>query len=273
MALYLENNYNFLTIAVKKLIERSLIPKKPVILDFGCGKCQLLSNLEKEIPNSRLYGVDIFRNSKLFKEINLKKNKFVIKDIKPYEEFNFNKEFDLIIANQVFEHIKDLDTIYKFLHSILAKDGKMIVAFPTKEILIEPHLKIPFIHWIKKYSKFQKLIIFCFNFLKFGNFKNFFFKKKEFENNIGRQIDFCNEKIFYLKNKDHIYLIKKYFPFFLNLSDTVNYFYRKGSTFNNFIRFIINRIPVKSFRLFLSSRLIGSIFLIYKNEENEKFKF
>ena len=71
-----------------------------------------------------------------------------------------------------------------------------------------------------------------------------------------------------------IKLIKQYFCT-LDLSDKVNFYFRKNSKFTNLLRSIVKSIPLKSLRLFLSSRLIGSIFLINKklNDHFKIFKF
>lgn len=264
MKILLNNNYQFLTIIVKELIKKDLIPKNPKILDFGCGRCDLLKNLKKELPSANLYGVDIYKNSQEFQDLSYRKEDFFIKDIKPYEKFSFSTKFDLIITNQVLEHIQNLKAIYEHFDHLLSKDGKIIACFPVKEIYIEPHLKIPFIHWIKKDSRLQKKYIYIYNYLKIENLFKFGFNKKKYTQKINSNINFSNQKIYYLKMSEHIALIKKYFATPLDISDKVNFFYRKNSKFTNILKGLIKSIPFKSLRLFISSRLIGSIFLIHK---------
>ena len=131
----------------------------------------MLSLIEKlsvldEFQNKKilLFGVDIFRDNDAIETARSSVLRSKIKSIKPYEKFDFGVKFDLIISNQVFEHINDLDRIYQHLSLILQERGYLIAGFPTKEIIIEPHLRIPFIHYFKKYSKslYLSLSLFCF---------------------------------------------------------------------------------------------------------------
>lgn len=266
MNIFLKNNYQFLTILTKELIKKGLIPKDPKILDFGCGRCELLKNLKKEIPSATLCGVDIYMNSKEFQDLQSFKKDFHIKDIRPYEKFSFDTKFDLIITNQVLEHIENLKKVYNHFDHILSKEGRIIACFPVKEIYIEPHLKIPFVHWIKKSSKLQKIYIYIFNHLRIENIIKFGFNKRKYIQKINSDINFCNQKIFYLRMNENIKLIKQYFSVPLDLSDKVNFYFRKNSKLTNLLKVIIKSIPLKSLRLFLSSRLIGSIFLINKKK-------
>lgn len=58
--------------------------------------------------------------------------------------------FDLILANQVFEHVVDLDATLDRLDAVLAPGGVMCFHFPSDEVIREGHMGIPFAHWFRK---------------------------------------------------------------------------------------------------------------------------
>ncbi len=160
------------------VIEREVPPKQTLnILDAGCGTLTfskfLLENLDSRKYNViNIYGYEIsefyslerlhsyiendtfLKNSGILNNINvIDLNNYVL----PYN----NNFFDLIISNQVVEHVSNLKEFYFEQKRILKDDGLIINCFPAKEIIVEPHLKIPFIHRMmnKKYAK---------NYLKFA---------------------------------------------------------------------------------------------------------
>lgn len=59
-----------------------------------------------------------------------------------------NSLFDVVYANQVFEHVKFLDRMFEECARVLKPDGILLINFPLATALFEPHLKIPFAHWI-----------------------------------------------------------------------------------------------------------------------------
>src|SRR5262245_40540565 len=54
--------------------------------------------------------------------------------------------FDIVIANQVFEHIDELDRPLFEIHRVLKPGGVFLNCFPTMEIWWEGHIKAPFAH-------------------------------------------------------------------------------------------------------------------------------
>lgn len=257
------DNYHVLTNIVLELIREKKIPPNPKILDFGCGRCQLIDLLKKNIPSADLYGVDIYKDYNFYNQIKEKHNNLTILNIKPYEEFLVDERFDLIISNQVFEHINKLETIYKFFKKIMNNSCFIIAAFPTKEIIFEPHLRIPFVHLISKDSPFLKSYLYSFNTI-FELLKGKFLFQNRIKIKTKQNLDFCRNKIFYLDKKDHIEKMRGYFCEVLDLSDEINFYWRQGKYINNFIKLILSKIPFKTIRLSLTSRLIGSLFIIKK---------
>lgn len=140
------------------------VPPKPTlnILDAGCGTLTfskfLLENLDRGKYNViNVYGYEISEfyslerlHSYIENDTFLKKSG-IINNINVIQLNNYvlpynNNFFDLIISNQVVEHVSNLEEFYFEQKRILKDDGLIINCFPAKEIIVEPHLKIPFIH-------------------------------------------------------------------------------------------------------------------------------
>ncbi|MGA1840036.1 MAG: class I SAM-dependent methyltransferase [bacterium] len=62
----------------------------------------------------------------------------------PFED----KLFDVIYANQVFEHISSLGSILQECNRVLKPNGVLLAIFPLATSPIETHIGIPFAHWI-----------------------------------------------------------------------------------------------------------------------------
>lgn len=110
-----------------KFYRKKIKFKNKKVLDFGCGNILTSSTAKffKE-ENGNLNGLYGFEQDRECKNI-LKKNKLF---------FNFySKEkdlFDLIVANQVYEHLNPAERL-KFIRQskkLLKKNGKLVVAFP-----------------------------------------------------------------------------------------------------------------------------------------------
>ncbi len=54
--------------------------------------------------------------------------------------------FDLIVSNQVLEHVEDLDAVLAEMVRVLKPGGRLLHAFPTIEALREGHIGIPLAH-------------------------------------------------------------------------------------------------------------------------------
>ena len=56
--------------------------------------------------------------------------------------------FDVVYANQVFEHIRFLDRMFAECARVLRRGGVLLINFPLVTHPIEAHLRVPFVHWI-----------------------------------------------------------------------------------------------------------------------------
>lgn len=99
------------------------------ILDIGCGEGEATAKYGKIVGSEKIFGIDIFdsvliqaqsRGIKGFK-VDLERDNF------PFED-NF---FDLVICNQVFEHLKQIYRPISEIHRCLKPKGVLVFSAPN----------------------------------------------------------------------------------------------------------------------------------------------
>jgi SAM-dependent methyltransferase len=61
--------------------------------------------------------------------------------------------FDLVVNNQVLEHVEDLSATLSEIHRVLQPGGAVLSLFPSRDVFREGHIGIPFSHWFRKDSR------------------------------------------------------------------------------------------------------------------------
>tara|TARA_Y100001968_G_scaffold314686_1_gene340375 strand:+ start:30 stop:830 length:801 start_codon:yes stop_codon:yes gene_type:complete len=255
---YVSSNYFSYILFIQDLVRNKEDIK---ILDFGCGTAMLLQALSKSGINCKLYGVDIYSNQSNLEIAKENAPLAQIKSIKPYESFDFGEKFDIILSNQVFEHIENLDYIYQHLYKIMKPNGIMFCGFPTKEIIIEPHLKIPLIHRLEKESKALYFYLKISSFLKLGQFSRRGFDKRDY---IENRLSYCKNNLFYHSFHDHVKFLNRHFSTVTDISDLWLKHVRDYKTYSNTIKFLIRLVPFKVLRLFLMRIIFGTYLMVSK---------
>ncbi|WP_228455031.1 class I SAM-dependent methyltransferase [Polaribacter haliotis] len=110
--------------------------KDATILDVGCSSGNLLFDLEEiGFKKENLYGVDISEKAiENCKKRNLN-NSFVM----DAQDISLNNKFDIIIASDCLEHLKDDEKAIKNWNSLLKDNGKLIVFVPAYNWLWSNH--------------------------------------------------------------------------------------------------------------------------------------
>ncbi len=119
------------------------------ILDFGCGSGTVVRMLRN--AGFDAYGVDVRWEGADFPDLT-KLPLAQAGHLRYYDAggtLPFDERFDLIISNQVIEHVEDLGAAVAAMGSVLASGGRLYHHYPTKIALREPHLGIPFAHRIR----------------------------------------------------------------------------------------------------------------------------
>jgi SAM-dependent methyltransferase len=122
---------------------------------MGCGEGMTLSYLLDY--GYDLYGYDLIQYEDRYHEARQKRLSPYFGD--SYDEhikvtrsertipFEGNS-FDVVYANQVFEHVRFLDKMIFECARVLRPGGVLLTNFPLATYPVEGHLKIPFAHWV-----------------------------------------------------------------------------------------------------------------------------
>ena len=121
------------------------------VLDFGCGHGSLVKMLRDQ--GIEAYGADVFYEGADWSSdpvLEGLRAEGVVREISedglvPFDDGFFN----LVISNQVYEHIEDLDGVNAQLGRVLDPTGSMYHHFPSRSVLREGHIGIPFAHWMR----------------------------------------------------------------------------------------------------------------------------
>ncbi len=111
------------------------------VLDIGSGTGIIAGNLAKYFK--KVYGADIIDNRIIKKGYLFKK---VSDEILPFKD----KFFDVIISNQIIEHVNDQERHLSEINRVLKKKGICYLATPNKYWPIEPHYYLPFLSVMPK---------------------------------------------------------------------------------------------------------------------------
>ena len=124
-------------------------------LDYGCGKGEMVAvGRERGID---IYGVDIFYKDGRTRD-NVEKLGLLGTYVKEIQNgiIDFPSDrFDMVVSNQVFEHIEDLDAVLAEIARVLVPGGTLHALFPVNETWWEGHFGVPFLHNFRSNSSWQ----------------------------------------------------------------------------------------------------------------------
>jgi ubiquinone/menaquinone biosynthesis C-methylase UbiE len=140
-----------------------LVPRNGRVLDYGCGKGSTVEEGVKRGLN--IYGVEAFSHgsgTQIKEELQARGlyNKRVMELQGSSIPFP-NHNFDLIISNQVFEHVVHLEEVLEEINRVLKPGGKLLCLFPSKEVFSEVHCGVPFVHRMSKSGARYHWLLFC----------------------------------------------------------------------------------------------------------------
>lgn len=155
---------------ILRLIRKMNLNKNAKILEIGCSGGPLIKLLNKE-GFLNITGIDVSESG-----INLCKKRGIdnVKVMDGTKTFFDDNEFDLVIASDVLEHIKEDNDALSDWYRILKPNGKLIVFVPAFNFLWTVHDEIN--HHYRRYSRNElKKKVIENNFkLKKSSYWNFF---------------------------------------------------------------------------------------------------
>lgn len=141
------------------------------VLDAGCGNGRLMAYLHQSFLalhpelSFEIYGFDIgdhgvqsagFINetiSRLSNEVPEVDWSSRVKLLTSSDSWGYEgKEFDVIISNQVLEHVRDKARFFSEVRQALVPGGYSINLAPLKHVIHEGHVFVPYSHRIRNYS-------------------------------------------------------------------------------------------------------------------------
>lgn len=127
-------------------------PDHPLrVLDYGCGAGQIVVNaLERGFD---AYGVDLFYEGGSAREAAQKTGLWDSRIFDLREGGAIPEKvpsFDVVLSNQVFEHIEDFTVPLEEIDRVLKPGGLFINIFPSNVVWREGHIGIPFAHWMPR---------------------------------------------------------------------------------------------------------------------------
>jgi ubiquinone/menaquinone biosynthesis C-methylase UbiE len=111
------------------------------IVDLGCGAGNLVAAGRKH--GYQVFGADIaFKDGPQTAELQASGAIRLIQ-LKPYRLPFDDASVDCIVSHQVFEHVMDYDACLAEVHRVLKPKGVTLHMFPSRYLLIEPHVFVP----------------------------------------------------------------------------------------------------------------------------------
>jgi SAM-dependent methyltransferase len=139
--------YEFLIDAMERRV-----PPGALVLDFGCGKGEVVLELLRRGWHCR--GVELFGSgSGTGIEQSLIERGLLGDVVLQYDGATLpfqDEKFDVVLSNQVFEHVPDLSTSLNEIWRVLKPGGWLVCSFPSKDAIREAHCNVPFAHWMPK---------------------------------------------------------------------------------------------------------------------------
>lgn len=163
----MEANYRYVMEKIASLAS----DKDAAVLDYGCGAGEIVE--EARSRGFRIYGVEEFYEGANSRELAEQRGLLgdAVRNLDagriPFED----NTFDLVVSNQVFEHIPDLAPAVAEIARVLKPGGRLVCLFPTLGTLREVHCGIPVVHWLPKQTRARYYWLLAWRTLGFGSHK------------------------------------------------------------------------------------------------------
>lgn len=122
------------------------------ILDFGCGYGRQVIELLQagfDVWGVDVSETDVAKAAQTLRESGFDPARVSVLGADGRSAFP-DESFDVIFSDQVLEHVADLDRAVAEIARLLKPGGLTLHQWPARWTRVEPHLQMPFIHWLPK---------------------------------------------------------------------------------------------------------------------------
>jgi SAM-dependent methyltransferase len=157
------DNYQYCAEFATRMISNKVEAK---VLDFGCGAGQIVKVLRDSGISA--FGCEAFYDGGRYPVPDELSGVILAMqgNVIPFPSCMF----DLVINNQVMEHVQDIDAILSEIHRVLKPNGIVLSLFPDHSVWREGHCGVPFLHWFPKQSTFRIYYALFWRSIGFGTF-------------------------------------------------------------------------------------------------------
>lgn len=143
------------------------------VLDYGCGEGQMVRLLRESgldcVGCDVYYGGGTAHEAPHLKEL---MEAGLVKAVPEEGPLPYPAgHFDVVLSNQVFEHVRDVGATLDRIRPLLKPGGHILAHFPSREVIREGHIGIPFSHWFKPGSRLRRGYTLLLRRLGMGYFK------------------------------------------------------------------------------------------------------
>jgi SAM-dependent methyltransferase len=141
------------------------------VLDYGCGAGRLVAaGLEEGLDIS---GADVYYGGSKTRDEAQAKGLLggAIREMRGGALDFPGESFDLVVSNQVLEHVEDLPATLAEMHRVLKPGGSVLSLFPSRDVFREGHIGIPFSHWFPRDSRARFWYTWALRAIGFGTWK------------------------------------------------------------------------------------------------------
>jgi SAM-dependent methyltransferase len=122
------------------------------ILDFGCGRGGMVGRLRR--LGWRAFGVEIEQKfiaaGAIVNTGNAESHPALSTMDGSGRTIFPDGFFDIVISDQVLEHVADLGSVASEIARILRPGGHVFHRLPAQYLFVEPHYRLPLVHWLPK---------------------------------------------------------------------------------------------------------------------------
>lgn len=167
-----------IAVLLNTLLHNEALPSTIRLLDMGCGDAHMLAYCAQVLPLQNpgrqfdfygfevgdigWHGADYLTKTAGFLEEQAPACQWNrrIEVISAHDKWPYDAgSFDVIVSNQVLEHVRDHALVFREMRRCLAPHGVGIHLFPLHETIYEVHAHMPIVHWIRDRKRRANLML------------------------------------------------------------------------------------------------------------------